>query len=81
MNIPGTVIKRGIHAPEKELSSDAVCVPSFTEVFSDRHAYARAFSLIHAEQDPVRGRRVIQAHPKTLIIQNPPSRPLSAEET
>jgi uncharacterized radical SAM protein YgiQ len=80
VSIPGTVIKRGIHAPERELSSDAVFVPSFTEVSSDRHAYARAFSLMHAEQDPVRGRRVIQAHPKTLIVQNPPSRPLSTKE-
>ena len=80
VSIPGTVIKKGIHAQEQDMSSDAVFVPSFTEVSSDRHAYARAFSLIHAEQDPVRGRRVIQAHPKTLIIQNPPSRPLSANE-
>jgi uncharacterized radical SAM protein YgiQ len=79
-SIPGTVIKTGIHAPGKDTYRDAVFVPSFTEVSSDKHAYARAFSLIHSEQDPVRGRRVVQAHPKTLIIQNPPSRPLSARE-
>ncbi|MCE5298308.1 MAG: YgiQ family radical SAM protein [Methanoregulaceae archaeon] len=79
-SIPGTVIKKDIHATHEDISRDAVVVPSFTEVSSDKHAYARAFSLIHSEQDPVRGRRVVQAHPKTLIIQNPPSRPLSARE-
>lgn len=80
VDIRGTVTKRSLHTPEEEISRDAVFVPSFSEVSSDRYLYARAFSLIHAEQDPVRGRRVVQAHPKSLIIQNPPSRPLSTAE-
>ena len=79
-DIPGTVIKRDIHAPDDGISGDAVVIPSFTEVSSDRYAYARAFPRILAEQDPVRGRRVIQVHPKTIIIQNPPCRPLSTRE-
>jgi uncharacterized radical SAM protein YgiQ len=80
-DIPGTVIKRGIHAATDDgISRDAVVIPSFPEVLSDRYAYARAFHRILAEQDPVRGRRVIQVHPKTVIIQNPPSVPLSTRE-
>ncbi len=46
----------------------------------DKPAYARAFALHHREQDPVRGRAVAQPHPKTVVIQNPPARPLTTEE-
>lgn len=78
--IPGTVVKTGIHSLPDDSFHDPVILPSFSEVSSDKRAYARAFGMIHAEQDPYRGRRVIQAHPKVQIIQNPPSRPLSTDE-
>jgi len=55
-------------------------IPSFTEVSSDKTAYAKAFALHYREQDPVRGRTVAQPHPKTVIVQNPPARPLSTPE-
>jgi uncharacterized radical SAM protein YgiQ len=59
---------------------EMVTLPSFAEVAADRRAYARAFALHAAEQDPVRGRAVAQAHGKTVIVQNPPALPLSTEE-
>ena len=34
----------------------------------------------YKEQDPFHGRRVVQPHPKTVIVQNPPARPLRSEE-
>jgi len=55
-------------------------IPSFTEVSSDKTAYAKAFALHYREQDPVRGRTVAQPHPKTVIVQNPPARPLTTPE-
>jgi uncharacterized radical SAM protein YgiQ len=55
-------------------------VPGFTEAAGDKTAYARAFALHYREQDPVRGRPVAQPHPKTVVIQNPPARPLTMEE-
>jgi uncharacterized radical SAM protein YgiQ len=55
-------------------------IPSFTEVSSDKAVYSRAFSLHYLEQDPVRGKPVVQPHPKTVIVQNPPTRPLSTAE-
>jgi len=55
-------------------------IPSFTEVSSDKTAYAKAFALHYREQDPVRGRAVAQPHPKTVIVQNPPARPLTTPE-
>jgi uncharacterized radical SAM protein YgiQ len=57
-----------------------VVLPGYTEVTQDKTAYARAFALHYCEQDPVRGRVVAQPHPKTVIIQNPPARPLTTVE-
>lgn len=55
-------------------------IPSFTEVSSDKTAYAKAFALHYREQDPVRGRPVAQPHPKTVVVQNPPALPLTTAE-
>jgi uncharacterized radical SAM protein YgiQ len=55
-------------------------IPGFAEAARDKAAYARAFALHYHEQDPVRGRPVAQPHPKTVVIQNPPARPLTTEE-
>ena len=57
-----------------------VVLPSFSDVLADKLAYARAFSLHSREQDPSRGIPVAQVHPKTVIIQNPPAKPLTTEE-
>ena len=55
-------------------------LPGFTDVAHDKTAYARAFALHYREQDPVRGKIVAQPHPKTVVIQNPPARPLTTRE-
>ena len=55
-------------------------LPGFTEISQDKTAYARAFASHYYEQDPVRGKPVAQPHPKTVVIQNPPSSPLTPEE-
>jgi uncharacterized radical SAM protein YgiQ len=52
-------------------------IPGFSEVSRDKPAYARAFALHYCEQDPIRGKPVVQPHPKTVIIQNPPALPLT----
>ncbi|TAJ43580.1 YgiQ family radical SAM protein [Methanofollis fontis] len=57
-----------------------VVIPGFPEVRDDPAAYARAFALLDREQDPIRGRTVVQPHPKTVIIQEPPALPLSPPE-
>jgi uncharacterized radical SAM protein YgiQ len=78
--VPGTVIKM---APAKWRLTDhhdQVVLPSFTEVSHDKMLYVKAFNLHYQEQDPVRGKPVAQAHPKTVIIQNKPAMPLGMEE-
>ncbi len=55
-------------------------IPGFAEVKADKRRYAEAFAMHYKEQDPYLGCSVVQPHPKTVIIQNRPARPLTAEE-
>jgi len=57
-----------------------VDIPGFSEVAGDKRAYAQAFALHYYEQDPVHGKTVVQPHPKTIVIQNPPAIPLTTSE-
>lgn len=58
--------------------------PSFEVVSADnengRKQYAISCKIQHAEADAVRGKTVIQKHGKMILIQNPPSPPLTTEE-
>lgn len=65
---------------EAEPGEDVVVIPGFPEVKNDPEAYAWAFALHAREQDPVRGRTIVQPHPKTVVVQYPPARPLSTPE-
>jgi uncharacterized radical SAM protein YgiQ len=78
--IPGTVYRMDLAEWRGTEKKGIVEIAGFTEVSSDKVAYARAFALHYREQDPVTGRPVAQPHPKTVIIQNPPARPLTMEE-
>lgn len=55
-------------------------VSSFSEVSQDKTAFAKAFRMYFAEQNPVTGKGVIQPHPKTVIVQNRPMRLLTEAE-
>lgn len=47
---------------------------------SGKKQYAIACKLQHREADSVRGKTVIQRHGDMILVQNPPSKPLSSEE-
>ncbi len=79
-DVAGTVIKMEISKWRSVGHEGYVELPSFTRVSQDKKLYARAFYLHYQEQDPVRGRPVVQPHPKTVIIQNRPAMPLSTQE-
>jgi uncharacterized radical SAM protein YgiQ len=53
-----------------EFLKQYIQIPSFSEVSKDKTAFAKAFRMYFAEQDPVTGKGVIQPHPKTVIVQN-----------
>lgn len=55
-------------------------LPSFEEVKNDKRTYAKAFKYQYEEQDPIRGRSLIQPHGDRFLVQNPPAMPLSIEE-
>jgi uncharacterized radical SAM protein YgiQ len=59
---------------------DRVEIPDYRSVSADRKAYAEAFAAHYREQDPIRGRTVVQVHPKTVIVQNRPALPLTSAE-
>jgi uncharacterized radical SAM protein YgiQ len=55
-------------------------LPDYTAVSTDKMAYAKAFKAYSDEQDPFYGRAVVQRHPKTMIVQNPPTMPMTTED-
>ena len=54
--------------------------PSYEEVAADRTAYARATRMQYVENDPIRGRAVVQRCQGRMLVANPPARPLAREE-
>jgi uncharacterized radical SAM protein YgiQ len=79
-DIPGTAYKMDLAEWRGSPRDGIVEIPSFSEVSRDKTAYARAFALHYAEQDPIRGKPVAQPHQKTVIVQNPPALPLTPPE-
>jgi uncharacterized radical SAM protein YgiQ len=79
-DVPGTAVKEEVRGWNNAPHADCRIIPSFGEVSSDRRKYAEAFVLHYGEQDPFHGRCVVQPHPKTIIIQNRPARPLTGRE-
>ncbi len=55
-------------------------IPSFDEVKEDKYKYALAEKLTHEEQDPIRGKTIVQKHKDRYLIQVPPSLPLSQKQ-
>lgn len=64
----------------EELPAGALAVPSFERVAANRQEYADAFKVQYLEQDPLRGRPVVQQHGDRYLVQNPPALPLSTRE-
>ncbi len=79
-DVPGTAVKMEVREWRATDHQGFVEIPPFGEVAKDKRRYAEAFRLHYGEQDPFRGRRVAQPHPKTVVIQNPPALPLTTEE-
>jgi len=75
-HIPGTCFL----TKEIDGLTDAIEIESFEKVSEDKKAYARAFMIQYDEQDPIRGKRIIQKHQDRYLVQNPPTMPLTREE-
>ncbi len=65
---------------DKEYAQEGILLDSFETVSSDKPAYAKACRIQYEEQDPIRGKRLIQPHHDKLLVQNPPMLPLNTKE-
>jgi uncharacterized radical SAM protein YgiQ len=82
-DVDGTVWKMDIKSwkeKKEELLGEYMEIPPYVEVSKDKAVYAKAFKTAFEEQDPVCGHGIVQVHPKTVVVQNKPMRPLSQEE-
>ncbi len=75
--IDGTVYKT---RHEDEIY-DAVRLPDFERVETDKKAYAESFRLQYRNTDPFTAKRIYEAYDgKMFIVQNPPAKPLTMLE-
>lgn len=75
-HLPGTCYL----AADAENLYDHVMLPSFAQVEADPKAFARFFREFQKQQDPMRGKTLVQPHDKGVIVQNPPAIPLNETE-
>ena len=59
---------------------DAIRLPAFEQISVDKDAFAAAFCLAEAEQNPQSGRALAQPHGSRWVVINPPSLPLPAAD-
>jgi uncharacterized radical SAM protein YgiQ len=59
---------------------DAITLPPFEEVKSDKSRFALATRTIHQETNPLNARRLVQYHDRQAVVCNPPALPVSQED-
>ena len=60
--------------------ADALVLPSFEEVKTDRFQFAKATRIIHQETNPLNAKRLVQFHDRQVIVCNPPGLPISQDD-
>jgi uncharacterized radical SAM protein YgiQ len=63
----------------EEPPEEALVIPSWEEVRSDKRAFALATRLIHNETNPYNAKRLVQWHDRQALVCNPPRLPLSQQ--
>jgi len=74
-NIPGTCYR----TESLEHIWDYTEVPSYQDVMNSKQDFAVAFKTQYLEQDPIRGKIIVQNHGDQYVVQNPPAMPLSQQ--
>ena len=75
-HIPGTCF----FSDSLEYVDEYLEVAPFEAVSRNKKAFASAFKTQYWEQDPIRGKAVVQGHNGRYLVQLPPSYPLAVEE-
>ena len=75
--VRGSVYK---HKSDEEVY-DALHLPEFNEIASDKEAYAKSFYTQYCNTDPFSGKRLVEKYKdKLYVVQNPPAMPLTELE-
>lgn len=76
-----TSVRGTVYATNKiDNLENYVEVPSYEESCKSKSSYGESYKLEYYEQDPFRGKAVVQKHGNRYIVQNPPQYPLTEEE-
>lgn len=75
-HIPGTCYL----VDSLEYLYDYNIIPSFEEVEKDKLKFVEAFKQQYKEQNPFKGKVLVQKHNNRYLVQNPPAPPLSTVE-
>lgn len=60
---------------------DAITLPSYTELKTDKKVYAESFYTQYCNTDPFVAKRLVEPYKeKQYVVQNPPAKPLSQSE-
>lgn len=75
--IEGTVYK----TTSMEHVYDAVTLPSYDSMKSDKLEYAKSYYVQYCNTDPFSGKRLVEPYQDNLyVVQNPPAKPLTVDE-
>lgn len=74
-HIPGTCFV----TDSLEMLPKYIEIDAFETVCTDKDAYAKSFKVIYDEQDPIRGKLIVQRHKDRFVVQNPPTMPLERD--
>ena len=76
--IAGSVFKS---KTAEDFGEEAIMLPTFDEIVSDKRKYAESFYIQYQNTDPFSGKRMIEKYgARMYVIQNPPAKPLSEQE-
>lgn len=67
-------------ADKGEVNQNSVLLPSYEKVVEDKAAYAYACAEQYRQQDPIRGKILIQPHGGRQLVQLPPALPLETAQ-
>jgi len=76
-DVPGTC---WLASDRDDVWTDSLELPSLESVLASKEVFAEAFRLFYLEQDPIRGKTLLQSHGSRWVVQNPPARPLATSE-
>lgn len=74
--IRGTVYK----IKDRERAYDALELPDFDQISSDKKEYAKSFNLQYENTDAITGKTLVERYGTVYVVQNPPMEPLNQIE-